>query len=195
MREYCVHLSILAQLVILFNCCKQSEVNEKHSGAGVHKMPFLSHTEWLWKLCTGHHLQQNQMILRVAAELFTVGYFWNWSHYLKYLEEFLVSWAPETPLFPALATAPDFLVTFWHTKLVPRWLSSSEDGEGNEIPLGSLAVVWPSTRSFWQGSSWRIKVPGIICFPSVLLEKCPEWTMEEWHSRWEAQLQTMSRTL
>lgn len=189
MREQCVYLSnISAHLGVLFSCSKGSEVKEKHHRAEVHKMPSLNHTERLWKLCAGHHLQQNQMILRVTVALpgqlgtsGTGAAIWRMAG--SSLAEFLISWAPESP---PVACFQLWLLTqssLLHSSrvLVPSWLSTSADdgkGNGNEIVLGSLAIVWPSTARLWQGSPWGIKILGLGCFP-LLLEKCLEWTMEE----------------
>lgn len=188
MREHCVHLSnILTHLGVLFSYSKGSEV--KHFRAGVDKMPSLNHTEWLWKLCAGHHAQQNQMILRAAAalpaQLGTLGTGVTiWRMAGSSLAEFLVSWAPESP--PVVCFPPWLLPksSLFHSSrvMLSRWLSTSEDdgkGNGKEIVLGSLAIVWPSTTRLWQHSPWGIKILGWGYYPSLLLERCSEWAMEE----------------
>lgn len=162
MREHCVHLSnISAHLSVLFSSYKGSEKKEKHFRVGVHKMPFLNHTEQFWKLCA----QKNRMILRVAAQLGTSGTGASiWRMAGSSLAEFLVSWAPES--LPVACFQPWLLPlsSLLHSSRVPlpRWLSNSEDdgkGNGNEIGLGSLATVWPSTTRLWQDSRWGIKYP------------------------------------
>lgn len=173
MREHCVHLSnISARMGVLFSCSKGSEVKEKHFRVEVHKMPSLNHTEWLWKLCAGHHPQQNQMTPGAAAALpaqlgtsGTGATIWRMAGFR--LAEFLVTWAPES--LP--------VAEYWYPGdyLLPRMM---ERGTGMRGCWGALPL-WPSTTRFWQSSPWGIKILGLGCFPALPLERCSEQTVEK----------------